>query len=77
MTAISHIIDALDIETFLVCSSVDEARLLAEKLTAELGLPNGDLVFVEFQGIGARVRIRSYVHHPGDHYRWLPGAEAE
>lgn len=69
--ALSRVVDALDIETFLYCKDEDEAKTLAEALAAELGLPHGDVVFVEHRGAGARVRIRSYIHHPGDHYRWL------
>ncbi|HNT55106.1 MAG TPA: hypothetical protein PKG95_10370 [Anaerolineaceae bacterium] len=69
--ALAHVVDALDIETFLYCKDEDEAKILAEALAAELGLPHGDVVFVEHRGAGARVRIRSYIHHPGDHYRWL------
>lgn len=70
-TALDHVLDALDIETFLVCSSEEEGRRLAVQLMADLGLPHGDVVFLEYHGSGARVRLRSYLHRPGDHYRWL------
>jgi hypothetical protein len=66
-----HVVDALDVETFLVCGSAEEAKALAECLIEELRLAHGDIVFLEFLGWGARVRIRTYVHHPGDHYHWL------
>ena len=69
--ALDRVVDALDIETFLFCKSEDEGRQLAEQLMQEMNLPHGDVVFLEFQGWGARVRLRIYVHHPGDHYRWL------
>ncbi len=72
--AIDHIVDAIDIETFLFCKSEDEAKQLAESLCIELGLPHGDIVFLEFKAWGARVRLRSYIHHPGDHYRWMESA---
>lgn len=71
--ALDHVLDALDIETFLVCSSSEEGRRLAEQLMAELNLPNGDIVFLEHNGPGVRVRLRAYLHRPGDAYRWLEG----
>ncbi len=73
--AIEKIVDALDIETFLLCNNEEEAKELAGQLIRELNLPGGDIVFLEHKGLGARVRIRSYIHHPGDHYRWLEKGE--
>lgn len=72
--ALDRVVDAIDIETFLYCNSEEEAKGLAESLAQELNLPHGDIVFLEFKAWGARVRIRSYIHHPGDHYRWLEAA---
>lgn len=72
---LDHVVDAIDIETFLYCKTEDEAQKLAEALMVQLGLPQGDVVFLEFRTWGARVRIRSYIHHPGDHYCWLQSAE--
>ena len=69
--ALDRVVDAIDIETFLYCKSEEEAKKLAEGLASELHLPHGDVVFLEFKAWGARVRIRSYIHHPGDHYRWM------
>ncbi len=75
--ALDRVVDAIDIETFLYCNSEEEARQLVEVLALELNLPHGDIVFLEHKGWGARVRFRSYIHRPGDHYRWLEGgAEA-
>lgn len=75
--AMDRVVDAIDIETYLACQSEEEARQLAEALAQELNLPRPDIVFLEHKGWGARVRIRSYIHHPGDHYRWLEaGGEA-
>jgi hypothetical protein len=74
--ALDRVADALDIETFLVCKSEQEAKELAQQLIIELNLPHGDVVFLEQRGPGARVRIRAYLHRPGDHYRWLEGEEA-
>ena len=71
-----RVVDAIDIETFLFCSSEEEAKDLADALAVDLGLPHGDVVFLEFHGWGARVRIRSYIHRPGDHYRWLEAEHA-
>ena len=68
--AFERVMDAIDIETFLLSKDEEEAKELAEKLIAGLNLPNGDIVFLEHKGAGARVRLRSYIHHPGDHYRY-------
>jgi len=75
--AIDQVVDAIDVETFLLCRSEEEAKELAEALAAELNLKHGDIVFLEFNGMGARVRLRSYVHRPGDRYRWLENPEAD
>jgi hypothetical protein len=69
--ALDRVVDAIDIETFFVCKSEEEAKQLAEALTIELHLPHSDIVFLEHKGLGARVRLRSYIHRAGDHYRWL------
>ncbi len=71
MRALDHIVDGLDIETYLVCSSEREGKDLALRLGQELQLGEVDLMFQEFDGYGMRVRIRKYVHRPGDPYRWL------
>lgn len=70
--ALAQVVDAIDLETYLYCASPEEARKLALSLAQELKLPAADVVFLEHHGWGARVRIRSYIHHPGDHYLWLP-----
>jgi hypothetical protein len=69
--AIDKVCDTIDIETFLICQDEDEAKELAYGLAGELNLGKCDIVFLEHKGLGARVRLRSYIHHPGDHYRWL------
>ncbi len=74
--ALDHVVDAIDIETFLYCASESEGKQLAEALALELNLPHADVVFLEFKAWGARVRIRAYIHHPGDHYRWMEQDEA-
>ena len=69
--AMDRVCDSLDIETFLICKDEDEGKELAFKLGYELNLGKIDIVFLEYRGIGARVRLRSYLHRPGDHYLWL------
>jgi hypothetical protein len=73
--ALDRVVDAIDIETFLYCKTEEEAKELAEALALELNLPHGDIVFLEFKAWGARIRIRSYIHHPGDQYRWMETQE--
>jgi hypothetical protein len=76
-SAKDRIVDAIDIETFFYCKDESEAKQLANSLMAEMSLPQGDIVFLEHNGLGARVRLRSYIHLPGDHYRWLEDAPRE
>lgn len=75
--ALDYVVDAIDVETFIYCKNEEEARERAGAIMAELNLKHGDIVFLEYQGPGARVRMRSYVHRPGDHYRWLGNDEVE
>jgi len=63
--------DALDVETFLVCESEEEGKNLGLKLMKDLGFTDVDVVFVEFRGVGARIRARAYIHRAGDVYPWL------
>ncbi len=70
-SAMDRVVDAIDIETFLLADSAEEAKRLALALAQEMGLSRAGVVFLEQRGPGARVRIRGYVHRPGDHYRWL------
>lgn len=70
-SARAQVADAIDIETFFICGDAEEARRLALQLAEELTLTDASIVFLEHAGIGARVRLRSYVHRPGQHYGWL------
>ncbi|MGB9867082.1 MAG: hypothetical protein ACPLPR_04115 [Bacillota bacterium] len=70
---IDMVIDAIDVETFLASSSEEEARRTMLAIMKRMGLADAEIVFVEMTGPGARVRARSYVHKPGDRYRWLKG----
>jgi hypothetical protein len=67
----AHVLDALDVETFLVCSSEEEGKHLALTLMKDLGFEDVDIVSVRFQGVGVRVRVRAYINKPGDSYTWL------
>lgn len=69
------ILDAVDIETFFVCQDEDEGRALAIALLEKFGLKDHDIVFIEHQGPGARVRARGYIHRAGDRYGWLEGGK--
>ena len=68
---LTHVLDALDVETFLVCTSEAEGKYLALGLMKNLGFKDVDVVFIKFQGSGARVRVRAYISRPGDNYPWL------
>lgn len=70
---LDQVLDALDVETFLVCNSEEEGKLLAINLMKDLGFEDVDVVFVRFQGVGARVRVRANLFRPGDNYRWMEG----
>jgi hypothetical protein len=68
---LKHVMDALDLETFLVCESEEEGRSLGLALMKDLGFKDVDIVFIEFIGAGARIRARAYIHRAGDVYPWL------
>ncbi|MEC9488128.1 MAG: hypothetical protein UMV23_01435 [Halanaerobium sp.] len=69
--AMKRVLDAVDVETFLVCKGEEQGKKLAKQLMEELGFRDADIVFLEFQGPGIRVRLRGYLQRPGDNYRWL------
>jgi len=77
MKALDHVLDGLDIETYLMCASEQEGKDLALRLGHELQLGEVDIMFQEFDGYGMRVRLRKYVHRPGETYRWLAGARPD
>lgn len=70
MTALQRVMDACDVETFLICSSADEGKKLGLQLMGELGFKDADIVSCEMSGPGARVRLRGYVNRPGSTYSW-------
>jgi hypothetical protein len=67
----SRVLDAIDIETFLVCESENEAKTLMAQLMQKIGLNDINMVFIEQHATGARVRARGYLYKPGDRYGWL------
>jgi len=69
--ALEKIMDALDIETYLVCQDEKEGKLLVQQLGEELNLGDLDIMFAEYDGYGMRVRLRKYVYKPGNKYNWL------
>ncbi len=67
----ARVMDALDIETFLVCESLEEGQNLALTMMKDLGFQDVDVVFIQFQGPGVRVRVRAYLARSGDNYAWM------
>lgn len=51
--------------------SENEGKNLALTMMKDMGFQDVDVVFVKFQGSGARVRVRAYINRPGDKYPWL------
>ena len=70
-TARDLIVDALDIESFLLCESEQEAKELIAKLMQSLGIARHVIVSLDFNGPGAHFRVRAYMNKPGDNYTWL------
>ena len=68
---LNHVMDALDVETFLVCESEEEGKNLGLTLMKDLGFKDVDIVFSEYIGVGARIRVRAYINKAGDIYPWL------
>ncbi|QGG47268.1 hypothetical protein [Heliorestis convoluta] len=74
---LSHVMDALDVETFLVCASENEGKDRAIRLMRSLGFQDVDIVFIQYAGPGARVRVRAYIYRPGDNYAWVTSDHME
>ncbi|MGE5653701.1 MAG: hypothetical protein ACM3ZQ_05460 [Bacillota bacterium] len=72
-----RVVDGLDIETFIICETADQAKQLVLDFLKQAGFKTVDVVFVQHQGPGARIRARAYSYKPGDKYGWLPGIEAK
>ena len=71
LTARDTIVDALDIESFVLCESEKEAKELIAQLMHSLGLARHVIVSLDFNGPGAHFRARTYMNKPGDSYSWL------
>jgi len=67
----AHVLDGLDIETYLICKDEKEGRALAYALMSKLGLKNGDVVMTEPVGGGVRVRMRAMMNSPNEEPGWL------
>ena len=68
---LSRIVDSLDMETFIACKSEEEGKKLGLAMIKNLGFKDVDVVFIEFLGSGARIRLRANIYKPGDSYGWL------
>ncbi len=75
--AIDSVMDAIDIETYLVCGDANEGKLLAMKLGVEMNLGDVDVMYEEFDGYGVRVRLRKYIYKPGNNYLYLTPDDLE
>jgi hypothetical protein len=67
----NHVVDAIDVETFILCCDEDEGKQIMFGFLKQIGLIDTDIVFIEFNGLGARIRARGYLYRPGDEYAWL------
>jgi len=68
---LDYILDSLDVETFIACKSEEEGKKLGLAMMENLGFKDVDVVFIEFLGSGARIRLRANIYKPGDSYGWL------
>ena len=71
LNARDQIVDALDIESFLLCENEREAKELITQLMQSMGVARHVIVSLDFNGPGAHFRVRAYMNKPGDHYTWL------
>ncbi len=69
--ALDRVLDAVDVETFLLCETRDEGVELGLRLMKELGFDDPDVVFCEQGGPGVRIRLRAYLSRPGSNYPWI------
>ena len=63
---LEKVMDAVDVETYLVCKNEEEAERFSIELMEKLGFQDISIVFIQHQGPGARVRVRGYIYKPGD-----------
>ena len=67
------LVDAIDFESFILCTGELEAKQLIGELMESFGIPRHTIVSLDFNGPGAHFRVRAYVNKPGDTYTWLRG----
>jgi len=77
MDILNHIVDSLDIETFIACEDEEEGKRLGLAIMEGLGFKDTDIVFIEFLDSGARIRLRANIYKPGDSYGWLNGGKKD
>jgi len=70
-SAFDRIMDAIDIETYIVCRDANEGKKYAMQLGKEMNLGEVDIMYQEFDGYGVRVRLRKYIYKPGGNYKYL------
>lgn len=75
ISALEHIMDAIDIETYIICKDENEGKKLALQLGQEMNLGEVDIMYQEFDGYGMRLRLRKYVYKPGNVYKYLQPSE--
>lgn len=68
---LAAIVDAFDIETFMVCKSKEEGKSLILEFIRRMGFEDIDVVSNDFRGFGSRIRARVYINRPGVDYAWL------
>jgi len=71
LSARDQIVDAMDIESFVLCKSDKEAKELIAQLMQSMGVARHVVVSLDFNGPGAHFRVRAYMNKPGDSYTWL------
>ena len=71
---LNRIIDALDLETFVMCKDEEEGMDIVRGMMGEMGLQDIDIVYCQHLGPGARIRARAYIYRSGDKYGWLKEA---
>jgi hypothetical protein len=71
LNAKDKIVDAIDIESFILCQDEKEAKELIAELMQDFGISRFVIVSLEINGPGAHFRARAYLNKPGDSYTWL------
>lgn len=74
-SALERVMDAIDIETYIVCKDENEGKKFALQLGHEMNLGEIDIMYQEFDGYGVRLRLRKYVYKPGNMYKYLTQEE--